>query len=107
MHFFKLFFFFALFFGLITPFSYSFFEKNEAGLEVFSFSRTFQSPRNMSLERSAGALPSTDPSIVQLNPAGLEIGEGKKNAVSVYWQTGAWADNQGIISYSRKLNAMT
>lgn len=106
MHFFKLFFFFLVFFSLTAPFSYSFFEKNEAGLEIFSFSRTFQSPRNMSMERSAAALPSNDPSIVQLNPAGLEIQNNKKNVVALYWQTGAWAENQGFLSYSRKLNAM-
>lgn len=107
MHFFKLFFFFVVFFGLITPFSYAFFEKNEAGLEIFSFSRSFQSPRNMALERSAAALPSTDPSIVQLNPAGLSISNEKKNSVALYWQTGTLAENQGTLSYSRKLRSMT
>lgn len=99
--------FFILLCLFASAISHSYFQKNEAGLEVFSFSRSFQSPRNMALERSAAALPSVDPSIVQINPAGLEIANDKKNAVAIYWQTGVFADNQATISYSRKLKAMT
>jgi len=77
-----------------------YFSKHDAGQEVFSFLSTFDSPRNAALEKSASALPSTDPSIAQLNPAALTIADGKKRVAEIHWQTGEFADNQGTISYT-------
>ena len=81
-----------------------YFSKHDAGQEVFSFLSTFDSPRNAALEKSASALPSTDPSIVQLNPAALLIADGKKRVAEIHWQTGEFADNQGTISYTTQFD---
>lgn len=77
-----------------------YFSKHDAGQEVFSFLSTFDSPRNAALEKSASALPTTDPSIVQLNPAAVIIADGKKRVAEAHWQTGEFADNQGTLSYT-------
>ena len=77
-----------------------YFSKHDAGQEVFSFLSTFDSPRNAALEKSAAALPTTDPSIVQLNPAAVLIADGKKRVAEAHWQTGEFADNQGTLSYT-------
>ena len=77
-----------------------YFSKHDAGQEVFSFLSTFDSPRNAALEKSAAALPTTDPSIVQLNPAAILIADGKKRVAEAHWQTGEFADNQGTLSYT-------
>ena len=77
-----------------------YFSKHDAGQEVFSFLSTFDSPRNAALEKSAAALPTTDPSIVQLNPAAVLIADGKKRVAVAHWQTGEFADNQGTLSYT-------
>jgi hypothetical protein len=77
-----------------------YFSKHDAGQEVFSFLSTFDSPRNAALEKSASALPTTDPSIVQLNPAAVLIADGKKRVAEAHWQTGEFADNQGTLSYT-------
>ena len=78
----------------------AFFSQNDQGEEVFSFMSTFDSPRNAALEKSASALPSTDPTIVQLNPAALRLPEGTARIAEIHWQTGAMAENQGSISYT-------
>jgi len=80
--------------------NFGYFSKHDAGQEVFSFLSTFDSPRNAALEMSASALPTTDPSIVQLNPAAILITEGKKRVAEAHWQTGEFADNQGTLSYT-------
>jgi len=77
-----------------------YFSKHDAGQDVFSFLSTFDSPRNAALEKSAAALPTTDPSIVQLNPAAVLIADGKKRVAEAHWQTGEFADNQGTLSYT-------
>lgn len=77
-----------------------YFSKHDAGQEVFSFLSTFDSPRNAALEKSAAALPTTDPSIVQLNPAAVLIADGKKRVAEAHWQTGEFANNQGTLSYT-------
>ena len=77
-----------------------YFSKHDAGQAVFSFLSTFDSPRNAALEKSAAALPTTDPSIVQLNPAAVLIADGKKRVAEAHWQTGEFADNQGTLSYT-------
>lgn len=79
---------------------FGYFSKHDAGQEVFSFLSTFDSPRNAALEKSAAALPSSDPSIVQLNPAAIFIAEGKKRVAEFHWQTSEFADNTGTISYT-------
>lgn len=79
---------------------FGYFSKHDAGQEVFSFLSTFDSPRNAALEKSAAALPTTDPSIVQLNPAAVLIADGKKRVAEAHWQTGEFADNQGTLSYT-------
>lgn len=79
-----------------------YFSQNDAGQEVFSFLSTFDSPRNASLEKSAAAHPSTDPTVTQLNPAALILSEGKQRVISAHWQTGAFADNQGSLYYTTK-----
>ena len=79
---------------------FGYFSKHDAGQEVFSFLSTFDSPRNAALERSASALPTTDPTIVQLNPAAILMTEGKKRVAEAHWQTGEFADNQGTLSYT-------
>ena len=78
----------------------AYFSQNDQGEEVFSFMSTFDSPRNAALEKAASALPSTDPSIVQLNPGALRLPEGTKRIAEIHWQTGDMADNQGSISYT-------
>lgn len=79
---------------------HAYFTQGDAGQEVFSFINTFDSPRNAALEKSAGASRSTDPSIVQVNPAALVLPEGKKHIVAASWQTGDLAENQGSLSYT-------
>ena len=78
----------------------AYFTQGDAGQEVFSFLSTFDSPRNASLEKSAAAGPSADPSIVQLNPAGIRMPEGQKRVISAHWQTGEFSENQGTLSYT-------
>lgn len=80
--------------------AFAYFTQGDAGQEVFSFINTFDSPRNAALEKSAGALPSTDPTISQLNPASILMPEGKNHVVSAHWQTGDMAENQGSIFYT-------
>ena len=80
--------------------NFGYFTKHDAGQEVFSFISTFDSPRNAALEKSASALPSTDPSIVQLNPAAVIIADGKKRVAEAHWQTSEFADNQGTLSFT-------
>ncbi|MDO4948237.1 MAG: hypothetical protein Q4E52_11730 [Fibrobacter sp.] len=80
--------------------SFAYFTQGDAGQEVFSFINTFDSPRNAALEKSAGALPSTDPSIVQINPASVRLPEGKNHVVAAHWQTGDLAENQGSLYYT-------
>jgi hypothetical protein len=79
---------------------FGYFTKHDAGQEVFSFLSTFDSPRNAALEKSASALPTTDPTIVQLNPAAILMNEGVKRVIEAHWQTGEFADNQGTLSYT-------
>lgn len=81
-----------------------YFSKHDAGQEVFSFLSTFDSPRNAALEKSASALPSTDPTITQLNPAALLIADGKKRVAEIHWQTGEFADNQGTLSFTTQFD---
>lgn len=80
--------------------SHAYFTQGDAGQEVFSFINTFDSPRNAALEKSAGAAPSTDPTIVQLNPAAVRLPEGKDRIASIHWQTGDFASNQGSLNYT-------
>lgn len=79
---------------------HAYFTQGDAGQEVFSFINTFDSPRNAALEKSAGALPSTDPTITQLNPAAVILPEGKNHVAEAHWQTGDFADNQGSLYYT-------
>lgn len=102
-HFFSKIFLFLL---LIVNFSYSYFKKNEAGQEVFSFVALFQSPRNTALEHANAAEPSNDPGISFLNPAALRVPEGENNNIAFYWNTGDLAENQGVITYVRALNTI-
>ncbi|MCQ2096434.1 MAG: hypothetical protein MJY87_00625 [Fibrobacter sp.] len=91
----------ALSVGLLLPVAgQAYFTQNDAGQEVFSFMNTFDGPRNTALEKSAGAMPSTDPTITQLNPASLILPEGKHHMAEAHWQTGDFADNQGSLSYT-------
>jgi len=106
MIFFKKFRFFLLLCFFMSSFSYAYFQKNEAGQEVFSFTSSFQSPRNAALEHSNGALPSTDPGVTLLNPAALRHPENASNTVALHWQTGDFADNQGMLSYTHAFGTM-
>ena len=83
---------------------FGYFSKHDAGKEVFPFLSTFDSPRNAALEKSASALPTTDPSITQLNPAAILITEGKKRVAAIHWQTGEFEANQGTISYTTQFD---
>ena len=78
----------------------AYFSQGDQGEEIFSFLSTFDSPRNAALEKAASAVPSTDPTIVQLNAAALRLPDGTKRVGEIHWQTGAMADNQGSISYT-------
>lgn len=89
---------------LIPTASQAYFSQGDAGQEIFSFLNTFDGPRNSALEKSAGALPSSDPSIVQLNPAALILPNGKNHVAEAHWQTGDFADNQGSLSYTGHYN---
>ena len=83
---------------------FGYFSKHDAGQEVFSFLSTFDSPRNAALEKSASALPSTDPTITQLNPAAILIADGKKRVAEAHWQTGEFADNVGTLSFTTQFD---
>ena len=78
----------------------AYFSQGDQGEEIFSFLSTFDSPRNAAIEKSGAAFPSTDPTIVQLNPAALRIPDGTKRIAEIHWQTGDMAENQGSISYT-------
>lgn len=80
--------------------AHAYFTQGDAGQEVFSFINTFDSPRNAALEKSAGASPSTDPTITQINPAAIILPDGKDHIVSAHWQTGDMAENQGSLFYT-------
>ncbi|MCF0223945.1 MAG: hypothetical protein HUK20_06725 [Fibrobacter sp.] len=87
--------------GLVSPLlCHAYFTQGDAGQEVFSFMSTFDSPRNIALEKSAGAAPSSDPTISQLNPAALMMMPGKDHVLSLHWQTGDMAENQGSFFYT-------
>lgn len=86
--------------AFLPLYGHAYFTQGDAGQEVFSFINTFDSPRNAALEKSAGASPSTDPTITQLNPAAIILPEGKNHVISAHWQTGDMADNQGCLSYT-------
>lgn len=91
----------ALIAGLLLPTAgMAYFTQNDAGREIFSFMNTFDGPRNTALEKAAGALASTDPSIALVNPASLILPEGKNHMAEAHWQTGDFADNQGSLSYT-------
>lgn len=81
---------------------HAYFSQDNSGEEAFSFVSTFDSPRNAALERSAGAMPSTDPTVSQMNLAALRVQEGKKHVVEAHWQTGDFAENQGSLFYTTK-----
>lgn len=86
---------------LVAPvLSFAYFTQDNSGEEAFSFASSFDSPRNAALEHSAGAMPSTDPTITQLNPAALRLKEGKDHIVEAHWQTGDFAENQGSLYYT-------
>jgi len=84
--------------------AHAYFTQGDAGQEVFSFINTFTSPRNAALEKSSGALPTTDPSIMQINPAAIILPEGKNHVAAAHWQTGDMADNQGSLYYTGHYN---
>ncbi len=107
MHFFQLFFRTTLFLLIFCVFSNAYFQKHRAGQEVFSFLSFFQSPRNTALEHAGAAEPTSDLGIVFLNPAALRLPVGQKNAVAAFWQTGEFAENQGVLTYARALSAIT
>ena len=81
---------------------HAFFSQDNSGEEAFSFVSTFDSPRNAALEHSAGAMPSTDPTVSQMNLAALRMQEGKNHVVEAHWQTGDFAENQGSLFYTTK-----
>lgn len=85
----------------------AYFTQGDAGQEVFSFLSTFDSPRNASLEKSASAGPSTDPSIAQLNPASLRLPSKNSRIISMHWQTGEFAEGQGTLSYTSSYKFLT
>ncbi|WP_407457974.1 hypothetical protein [Fibrobacter sp.] len=87
----------------IPALCHAYFTQGDAGQEVFSFINTFDSPRNASLEKSAGAGISTDPTITQLNPAAVTMPEGKRHVAAAHWQTGDMAENQGSLFYTAQL----
>ena len=91
---------------LTASFSFGYFHKNEAGKEIFSFANTFQSPRSAALQFSNGANPTKDPGITMLNPASLEMVQGKSNTVALHWQTGEFADNEGLFSATHAFGNM-
>ena len=91
---------FAMLSMLLPACANAYFSQNDQGEEVFSFMSTFDSPRNAALEKAASAVPSTDPTIVQLNPAALRLPDGTKRIAEVHWQTGDMSDNQGSLSYT-------
>ncbi|MCQ2063123.1 MAG: hypothetical protein MJY99_07270 [Fibrobacter sp.] len=89
--------------ALMTPLaSFAYLQHGEAGAEVFSFMGTFDGPRNIALEKSAGASPSTDPSVTQINPAAIRMADGKKHVVSMHWQTGDLTENEGSAFFTGK-----
>lgn len=91
----------ALIAGLFLPTAgMAYFTQNDAGQEVFSFMNTFDGPRNTALEKAAGALPSTDPTITQINPASVVLPVGKNYIAEAHWQTGDFADNQGSLLFT-------
>ena len=91
---------FAIWNLLLPTCASAYFSQSDQGEEVFSFMSTFDSPRNAALEKATSAVPSSDPTIVQLNPGALRLPDGTNRIAEIHWQTGAMADNQGSISYT-------
>ena len=88
----------------IPAIGHAYFNQGVAGQEGFSFVNTFDSPRNASLEKSAGAANSTDPTITQINPAAVILPAEKNHIASFHWQTGDFAENQGSLFYTTHYN---
>ena len=97
----------SLFIAFSSIFSEAYFQKKDAGQEVFAFSSTFQSPRSAAMEFSNAAEPSFDLGITFLNPAGLQLPDGKKTAVQFFWHTGEFAESQGVLSFAKQMETLT
>lgn len=90
----------------LSSFSLAYFKKNDTGEEAFSFLGTISAARDAGLENANSAKPSSSPGSTFRNPAILTLDSAKKNAVAFSFQTGDFADNQGLIAYARNLGAM-
>jgi len=78
--------------------SWGYFGKTNEAQSVFLWTANLHSPRNMSLEGSASALPSEDPGAALLNPAILR--SSNKYQVSASWQSGDLDENEGLLFFS-------
>lgn len=84
--------------------SWAYLGKFNEGLTVFNWTANLQTPRSVSLEGAAGAIPSEDPGVVFMNPAGLRASRPYQLAAS--WQSGDLAESQGLLMFSHPLKGM-
>lgn len=100
MHFFKTFCIFSAFCVLPLP-VLGYFGKTNEGQASFLWVHNLQSPRNVALEGSAGALFNNDPGVAILNPAALKSEDRYQVAAS--WQEGDLTESQGLVQFSHPL----
>jgi hypothetical protein len=82
---------------LFFAFSHAYFGKKNEGQAVFGWAMNLQSPRTVAFEGAGSALQTQDFGAAVMNPALLQ-GEGYGAGAS--WQTGDFADMQGIAVFS-------
>ncbi|MDR1811402.1 MAG: hypothetical protein LBQ87_01070 [Candidatus Fibromonas sp.] len=91
----------TLYLLLFFAFSHAYFGKENEALAVFGWALLLQSPRTVALEGAGSAYQSKDFGAALMNPALLE---GKGIGAGFSWQSGDFADNQGIAAISHSLS---
>jgi len=89
----------TLYLFLLFAFSHAYFGKENEAQAVFGWATLLHSPRTVSFEGAGSALPSQDFGAALMNPALLQ-GDGYGAGLS--WQSGDFADNQGIAVFSHE-----
>jgi hypothetical protein len=88
---------FALCLLLLFAFSHAYFGKENEGLAAFGWALLLQSPRTAAFEGAGSAFPAQDFGAALMNPALLQ---GEKFGAGIAWQSGDFADRQGIAVFS-------
>jgi hypothetical protein len=88
---------FIVFVFLFFSSSYAYFGKKNEAQDVFGWAMLLQSPRTVAFEGAGSAFQSQDFGAVLMNPALLQ---GGGFGAGVSWQSGDFADRQGIAAFS-------